>query len=400
MSLPFTGVRVLDLTTVIAGPYCAFQLALMGAEIIKVEVPDGGDLARRLGADPALNAIDMGASYLAQSAGKKSMTVNLKADAGKAIFKRLAATTDVVLENFRPGVMARLGLDYETLRAERSELIYCAISGFGQDGPYRDKPAYDQIVQGLSGAMSTTGDAESGPLRAGYPVCDTVAGMNAAFAIAAALFQRAREGGGQFIDVSMLDATLANMGWVTSNYLIAGQLPVLMGNDNFTASPSGSFRVQDGLINIAANQQSQFEALCRTLDRPELASDPRFADPEARLRHRGALKKELERALMRQPGSHWVEVLNQAGIPSGAVLTLEQAFALPPVRHRKSVHRMERVPGLSRAVDVFTAGYRLSGGAPRVGSPPPRLGQDTEEILASLGYSAEDIAGFRKAGAI
>ena len=409
MTLPFSGLRVIDLTTVIAGPYCTYQLALLGAEVIKVETPNGGDLARRLGADPALNALDMGASYLGMGAGKRSVTLNLKSGGGVEIFRRLTETADVLVENFRPGVMARLGLDYETLRAIRPGLIYCAITGFGQHGTYREKPAYDQIVQGLSGAMSATGDAASGPMRSGYPISDTVAGINAAFAIAAALTQRLRDeaggdGGaaveGQFIDVSMLDSVFSIMGWVTTNYLIAHQPPVPSGNDNFTASPSGSFRARDGLINIAANNPTQFKALCEALGLPELAADPRFAGPEERLQHREALTAELEKVLCQRDGNQWVERLNAAGVPSGPVLTLEQAMALPPVKERGSVRRIDSVPGLERPIDVFTAGFQLSGGAPQVGNPPPRLGADTEAVLSSLGYSEEEIAGFRDDGAI
>ena len=205
------GVRILDLTNVLAGPFCCYQLALLGADVIKVEVPGSGDLARQLGADPELNRRLMGASFLAQNAGKRSVTINLKSPAGKEVFHRLVATADVIVENFRPGVMDRLGLGYQPLRKIKANLIYCAISGFGRDGPLADNPAYDQIVQGLSGVMSVTGDKQSTPLRVGFPVADTIGGMTAAFAITAALFHRDRSGHGEFIDVSMLEATLITM---------------------------------------------------------------------------------------------------------------------------------------------------------------------------------------------
>jgi len=386
MSLPFAGYSVLDLTNVIAGPYCGYHLALMGAEVLKVENP-GGDLARRLGADPALNARNMGASFLALSAGKRSMTLNLKHAQGVEVFKKLVATADVVLENFRPGVMARLGLGYPVLRELRPGLIYCAITGFGQETSYRDKPAYDQIVQGLSGAMATTGTPESGPLRVGYPISDTVAGMNAAYGIAAALLTRERTGEGQLVDVSMLDSVLSIMGWANSNLLVAGQEPVLMGNDNYTASPSGSFRTADGLINIAANMPHQFETLCRALERLELIKDERFIDPEARLVNREALKGELERTLAGQPTGHWVDLLNEAGVPAGPVLTIGQAVDLPPVRERGTVREITDIPGLPGPVRVLTGGYQLSGGAPQMGPRPPELGEHTGEVLESLGYS-------------
>src|SRR5438132_6369857 len=269
--------RVLDLTNVLAGPFCCYQLAQLGADVIKVEVPQSGDLARQLGADAALNRANMGASFLAQNAGKRSITINLKSPRGQDVFRRLVATSDVVVENFRPGVMDRLGLGHGALKAVKNNIVYCAISGFGQDGPLKFNPAYDQIVQGLSGVMSVTGDAQSAPLRVGYPVADTMGGITAAFAIAAALFRRERSGEGELIDVSMLESTLVAMGWVVSNWLIAGVRPEPLGNENMTASPSGTFRTGAGLLNIAANQQVQFETLCRLIARPDLASDPRFA---------------------------------------------------------------------------------------------------------------------------
>ena len=296
------GLRVLDLTNVLAGPFCCYQLAQLGAEVIKVETPGTGDLARQLGADPELNRRLMGASFLAQNAGKRSITLNLKHAKGREAFTRLLKTADVVVENFRPGVMERLGLGYDALKAIKPNLVYCAISGFGQDGPLRLNPAYDQIVQGLSGVMSVTGDAQSAPLRVGYPVADTMGGITAAYAITAALFRRERTGEGEFIDVSMLESTLVAMGWQVSNWLIAGVRPQPLGNENMTASPSGTFRTGDGLLNIAANQQQQFETLCGLIGRKELASDPRFAGREDRKKHRAALSEEIEAALDVAPG--------------------------------------------------------------------------------------------------
>jgi len=265
MSGLLAGARVLDLTNVLAGPFCCYQLAQLGADVIKVEVPGTGDLARQLGADPELNRRGMGASFLAQNAGKRSITINLKSAKGQDVFRRLVASSDVLVENFRPGVMDRLGLGYGALKAVRNDIIYCAISGFGQDGPLKFNPAYDQIIQGLSGVMSVTGDKTSAPLRVGYPVADTMGGITAAFAIAAALFRRERSGEGEMIDVSMLESTLVAMGWAVSNWLIAGVKAEPMGNENMTASPSGAFHTGDGLLNIAANKQEQFETLCRLI---------------------------------------------------------------------------------------------------------------------------------------
>ena len=400
MSLPLKGVRVLDLTNVLAGPFCGYQLALMGAEVIKVEVPVSGDLARQLGADPALNKANMGASFLAQNAGKKSITVNLKAARGREVFRRLLKTADVLLENFRPGVMDRLGLGYAALKQDKPDLIYCAISGFGQDGPLRDNPAYDQIIQGLSGVMSVTGDAATAPLRVGYPVCDTIGGITAAFAVAAALHGRATRGEGQYIDVSMLEATVVTMGWQISNWLIAGVKPRPMGNENMTASPSGTFRTRDGLLNISANKQEQFEILCRLVGRPELSRDERFAERETRKRNRYLLRDELEKALAARGAAEWETVLNAEGVPAGRVLSVPEVLEHRQIRHRELLQTFDKVPGIDRAVGVVRGGFKLSGGKVGVDSPPPALGADTDAILKQLGFDEQGIAELREAKAI
>lgn len=393
------GLRVLDLTNVLAGPFCCHQLAHLGAEVIKVEVPGSGDLARQLGADAELNAKRMGVSFLAQNPGKRSITLNLKQAAGREAFLKLVATAEVVVENFRPGVMERLGVGFEVLKQTRPGLVYCAISGFGQDGPARDLPAYDQIIQGLSGVMSITGEAETAPYRVGYPVADTIGGLTAAFAIAGALARRDRSAA-TFIDVAMLEATLATMGWVVSNYLIAGREPAPLGNENFTASPSGTFRTGEGLLNIAANKQEQFEAVCRVLDRPELAGDPRFAERQGRLDHRAALKAELEEALATKSAAAWEQELNAAGVPAGRVLTVPEALAHPQVRDRGMIGTFEQVPGVGRDIRVLRTGFKVDGAAPRVEAPPPELGQDTEALLEELGYSRDDIARLARERAI
>lgn len=400
MPAPLDGVRVLDLTNVLAGPLCAFQLALMGAEVIKVEAPGGGDLARQLGADPMLNRALMGASFLAQNAGKRSVTINLKHPTGCRVFERLVASADALVENFRPGVMVRLGLEYEHLSALNPSLVYCAISGFGQDGPLSANPAYDQIIQGLAGVMSVTGDEETGPLRVGFPICDTLGGLTAAFAVASALLQRQQTGRGVLIDVSMLEATLTAMGWVVSNYLIAGEIPTRMGNENFTASPSGTFRTGSGLLNIAANRQEQFESLCRLVGRPDLLEDPRFARREDRLRHREALTAQIEQALAVRSAAEWEPLLNRGGVPAGLVLSVPEVLSHPQIVERGLVQRFDNVPGAGRDIEVATAGFRLSGERPRATAPPPRLGEHTDEVLRSLGFDDREIEGFRREGAI
>src|SRR4051794_20142537 len=384
------GLRVLDLTNVLAGPFCCYQLAQLGAEVIKIETPGTGDLARQLGADPELNRRLMGASFLAQNAGKRSITLNLKNDKARDAFTRLVKTSDVVVENFRPGVMDRLELGYDRLKAIKPDLIYCAISGFGQDGPLRLNPAYDQIIQGLSGVMSVTGDAQSAPLRVGYPVADTMGGITAAYAISAALFRRERTGEGEFIDVSMLESTLVAMGWVVSNWLIAGVRPQALGNENMTASPSGTFRTGEGLLNIAANQQQQFETLCKLIGRPELASDPHFAGREDRKRHRYELNREIELALTARSAAEWSGLMNDSGVPAGEVLDVPSVLEHPQVVERGLLHTFKDVPNVDD-VRVVRSGFRLKSGDPRPASPPPALGADTARLLAELGYSEGEV---------
>ncbi|MBN1957822.1 MAG: CoA transferase [Desulfuromonadales bacterium] len=393
---PLKKYRVVDLTNVLSGPFCGYLLANMGAQVIKVEVPESGDLARQLGADAELNKRKMGASFLAQNAGKKSLTINLKSPQGRELFQKLITTADVLIENFRPGVMTRLGLGFDDLKLVNSELIYCAISGFGATGPLRYKPAYDQIIQGLSGVMSITGDASTAPLRVGYPVADTVGGLSAAFAIASVL--AGRNGANPeavYIDVSMLASIMSTMGWVVSNYLIAGQIPQAMGNDNFTASPSGTFHTGNGPLNIAANKQEQFEKLCDIVGLPELKTDQRFVDRQARLQNRQELKDLLDNALQAKPADVWEEQLSAAGVPAGRVLSLPEALNHPHLRSRGMIGHFDSVPAVGE-IDVFRPGFKLNGLSPQVDIPPPSLGQHTEEILTELGLSAAEINKLRE----
>ncbi|MDW7759342.1 MAG: CaiB/BaiF CoA-transferase family protein [Acidobacteriota bacterium] len=392
------GIRVLDLTNVLAGPFATLHLAWLGAEVIKIENPVDGDLARKLGCVPEYNRKLMGTSFLAQNANKKSLTLNLKNPEAKEIFRKLTATADVLVENFRPDVMNRLGLGYDALAALNPRLIYCAISGFGADGPDAHKPAYDQIIQGLSGVMAVNGDRRLNPLRAGFPLCDTVGGLNAAFAVMAALYHRERTGEGQFIDVALLDSIMPLMGWVAANLLIGGQPPQLLGNDNFTAAPSGTFRTRNGFINIAANKQEQWEDLADILGLSGLKDDSRFKERDTRKARRDELTPLLEARLAEKDTDEWVEILNARGIPSGAILTLEDALSSPQVEHRKTLASVS-VEGIGE-VKLFNMTAKFGKTPAGVGTPPPHLSEHTATILKELGFDDGEIARLRDRGIV
>lgn len=387
---PLSGVRVLDLTNVLAGPYCCYQLGLMGAEVIKVERPGSGDLARELGADPDRNKAGMGISFLAQNAGKKSVTLDMKAPQGKALMKRLVRTADVVVENFRPGVMDRLGLGYEDLRKENNALIYCAISGFGQTGPRKNDPAYDQIVQGMSGVMSITGTPEAAPNRVGYPLADTMGGITAAYAIAAALNASPR---GAFLDISMNEAVLSSMGWVVSNHLVGGVEPAAHGNENTTSAPSGTFQTADKPINIAANRDEQWETLALHLSRHDLLNAPEYATREDRKRNRHALRAALEETLKTRPAGDWVQELNAKGVPAGPVFSVPEALTDAQVAGRGLIGALTTDEG---QVKLAGSPVMMDGARPHPQSAPPRLGADNMSVWTELGLSKDEIKALQE----
>lgn len=390
---PLQGFTVLDLTNVLAGPFCCFQLGLLGARIIKIESPDG-DLARHLGSDPALNQRAMGVSFLAQNAGKESITLNLKHPDGVRVFKQLVESADAIVENFRPGVMSRLGLDFDTLKTINPTLIYCAISGFGQSGPLSAQPAYDQIVQGLSGVMQITGTPDQG-YRVGYPVADTIGGLTAAMAISAALHRKEA----QFIDVSMLESLMTTMGWVVSNWLIAGTTPHAYGNENPTSAPSGTFQTGAGALNIAANQDAQWERLCQVIGTPQLLHDPRFATRELRKQHRAELSTELEQVLQSHSAAHWAKQLSQAGVPAAVVLSVEEALELDQLKQRHFLQHFSDVAELQE-ISLVTSGFLINNTRPTAVQPPDTLGAHTQSILRSLGYEDATIDALYEKGAL
>ncbi|MFI6875673.1 CaiB/BaiF CoA transferase family protein [Streptomyces sp. NPDC050400] len=392
---PLNGIRVLDLTNVLAGPYCSYQLMLLGAEVVKIERPGQGDLARNLGPDAALNRDRIGASFLAQNAGKKSVELDLKDSADRSVFEDLLAGADVLLENFRAGVLARMGFGPERLADLNDRLVYCSISGFGHTGPMSDAPAYDQIVQGLTGMMSVTGTTDTAPQRIGFPVCDTTGGLMAALAITSALLHRERTGQGVRLDVSMLEASMSTMGWAVSNYLVSGVPPQPLGDQNPTAAPSGTFQTLDGPLNIAANQQRQFETLCRLVGAPQLAADPRFAQRENRKTHREELNAALNAALSLRPAADWERDLNAAGVPAARVLTVPQALEQPQLEHRGFVSALPHPGRPDLALHVVGNGVLFDGEAFVPPSPPPLLGQHNDERteLARTWAAAADVEG-------
>ena len=394
---PLKGKTILDLTNVLAGPFCTYQLVNLGAEVIKVETPLKGDLARNLGADPDLNKKGMGISFLAQNSGKQSVTLNLKSEKGKNLFKKLVKKSDAVVENFRPLVMSRLELDYETLKQENPNLIYCAITGFGQDGPLSQNPAYDQIVQGLSGVMTITGDAENNPFRVGYPIADTIGGLTAAMAVSAALNNPK---GGSFIDVSMLEATLVTMGWVISNYLIGGIVPKAQGNENFTSAPSGTFQAKDGLLNIAANKDEQWELLAKHLDRKDLISHPDFSNREVRKKNRLRLKAELETVLTTRSVEEWIKELNQIGVPAGPVLSIPEALNHPQITDRGLIANLNNISNVEDNIEILKTAAIFNGQHLDVENNPPALGADNEKIYSDIGLNEDEINNLKKEGVI
>jgi formyl-CoA transferase len=394
---PLKGKRILDLTNVLAGPFCTYQLVNLGAEVIKLETPLKGDLARNLGADAKLNSSGMGISFLAQNSGKKSITLNLKSKKGKSLFKKLAGECDALVENFRPGVMKRLGLDYKKLKTENPDLIYCAITGFGQDGPLAKNPAYDQIVQGLSGVMTITGESENNPYRVGYPISDTIGGLTAAMAVSAALNNPK---GGNFIDVSMLEATLVTMGWVISNYLIGGVIPKAQGNENFTSAPSGTFQTKDGLLNIAANKDEQWELLANHLGRNDLINNPDFSNRESRKKNRLRLKAELETVLTTKSSSEWTQELNKISVPAGPVLSIPEILNHKQIRDRGLLAQLENIPGLEKDIEVLKTAVLFDGEHLNLESNPPSLGADNIKIYSELGFNENEINKLKEEGVI
>lgn len=399
MTRPFEGVKILDFTQVLAGPYGTFQLATMGADVVKVERREGEDLRtldmRRTPVSSKLRDQGLMPRWQAINAGKRSLTLDLQKPEAVEIVKRLAADADVVAENFRPGVMDRLGIGYAALSAINPRLIYCAISAFGQTGPERLGAGYDGKVQAMSGLMAMTGHAATGPTRAGFAVCDVIAGQTAAFAIASALFQRGQSGKGQMIDVSMLEAALAFMSSEIADYTLTDVKPQLNGNRAVSLVPTADlFQTGDGYILLAVNFERQVIALMRALGRADVLDDPRFSDELARRENEQALRAIIEEALAVRSAREWEKVLNDAGAPCASIWGLEEVIDHPQIVARQALHQVETPIGPRRMAGL---GFKLAHGEGRIDRSAPRLGEHTEEVLARAGYSADEIARLRGA---
>jgi len=395
---PLAGVRVLECASVIAGPYSAYVLALLGAEVIKIERPGQGDWMRVQGGDAELAAAGMGAAFLSCNAGKRSVTLNLKDPQGVRIARELAGRSDVFIENWRPGTAERLGLGFAAVSAANPRIVYCSISGFGQDGPMAPRAAYDHIIQAVSGIMSVTGTPETAPSRTGPPLVDYLTGLWAAVAVMAALRERDRTGQAQRADVGMLDCAVAAMGSIVSAHVNGGIAAGPIGNAAASGAPSsGLFATRTSMLTLVANTEDQFVKLCRTLGRPDLATDDRFREPEARRRNQDALRGIIGACLMQRPAIDWEHDLAAVGVPAGAVRTVPELLAEPQVAAR-DMFRQVTLPDGQRAAWLPAAGFNLDGRKIGPDGPPPDLGADNDTVLESLGYDRARRDELRRGG--
>ena len=386
---PLHGIKVIDLTRVLAGPFCTMTLADLGAEIIKIEKPGTGDDSRAFG--PHLHGES--AYFMSINRGKKSLTLDLKAEKGREIFLKLVKDADVVVENFKPGVMKKLGLDYAALKKINPKLIYCASSGFGQTGPYSSRPAYDLIIQGMGGLMSITGPDASQPTKVGSSIADIFAGVFSAIGILSALYNRTHTGKGQMVDVAMLDCMVAILENAIARFTGSGIDPVPIGNRHPSIAPFTSVRTADGYINIACGNDALWLKLCEIIERPDLATDKRYESNRSRCDHMPDLLPQLNEAMQGQPSSYWLKKLEEGHVPAGPINTISQVLSDPQVLARNML--LELVHPVAGMVKVPGSPGKLSDTPAEVKAPAPVLGQHNDEILASLGYSSQQIEGFR-----
>jgi crotonobetainyl-CoA:carnitine CoA-transferase CaiB-like acyl-CoA transferase len=392
MTRPFEGVRILDFTQVLAGPYASYQLALLGADVIKVERRGGEDM-RRTPLSREWADRNMAPPFIAVNGNKKSLTLDLQKPAAREIVRKLAADADIVMENFRAGVMDRLGLGYQALSAINPRLIYCAISGFGQTGPSSNEAGYDGKIQAMSGIMAITGHAEMGPTRAGFAVCDILSGATGAFALASALYQRTRTGKGQFVDVSMLEASLAYLTTQVADYTVAGHKQQQAGNQAVSRKVTANlFRAKDSYLLLAVNDEKQYRALMTTIGRSDTLADPRFADWFSRKAHETDLRAVIETALAEQDSKTWERRLNDAGAPCASIWKIEEIIDHPQIAARGVLQTVDSPYGPLR---LMGSGFQMAHGGGRLDTLAPAAGADTDAVLTSLGYDAAAIAALR-----
>lgn len=395
MTLPLEGIKILDLSRILTGPYCTMMLADMGAEVIKVEVPGTGDDTRQWG-PPFVNGES--AYFLSINRNKKSITLNLKSLHGKEILHRLVKQSDVLVENFRPGTMEKLGIGYDKLKEINPRLIYCSISGFGQDGPSRDKPGYDVLAQAMGGLMSCTGEPGGPPVKAGFAIADIGAGMWAAFGILAALMAREKTGLGQAVDTSLLEAQVSWHTYMAGNFFASGKNPRKLGSAHPNIVPYQAFSGKDQYFIVAVGNDSLWQKFCQVTGLEHLASDSRFATNPKRVENRDELVGIIQERLLTRSAAEWVEALESAGIPAGPINNFDQVYKDPQVLYRKMMVEAEHlVAGNIRMTGIPV---KLSETPGQIRTVPPLLGQNTDEVLLSLGYSSEQIVGFRSSGTL
>ena len=393
MSKPFTGVRILDFTRYLAGPYGTYQLALLGADVIKIEARDGDETRHQLVASEWAER-KMPPGFLAVNGNKRSLTLDLRKPEAVEVVKKLVRVSDVVWENFRPGVMAKLGLGYETLAEINPKLIYCAVSGFGHTGPERTTAAFDGKLQAMSGIMSITGEPAGGPMRAGFAICDTIGGITAALAVSSALYQRTHTGRGQFVDVAMLDAALAFLPGPVSEYTVAGIEQKQIGNGSVSRKPTANrFQAKNSYLVLAVLTEPQFQRLMQTIGRPEALDDPRFKDWAARTANLPALREVIESALVSDDAKTWEERLTKADVPCSSIWKIDEIVKHPQLASRDVLQTVDSKFG---PMTLVGAGFRLAHGSPGIDRPPPTLGEHTDEVLAEAGYTASDIERMRR----
>ena len=398
MDRAFAHVRVLDFTRVLAGPFASFQLALQGADVIKVEAP-GGEDTRNISRSREWSERKMAPIWMSVNGGKRSITLDLQKPEAIAIVKKLAAEADVVVENFRPGVMERLGIGWPQLSAINPKLIYTAMSGFGQDGPERGTPSYDGMIQAMSGLMSMTGTVETGPLRAGFAAADMITGINGAYAMATALFQRTHTGRGQFVDVAMLDSMMGLLAQQFAEYTTTGDVAGRVGNLSPSRKPTADlFRGRDGFLLFAVLTEKQYRILFTTLEREEVFDDPRFADWFARMENAAAMKAVIEEALQTDSAMAWEAKLKAADIPCARVWGVDEILTHPQLAHRDIIQTVQSEFGPLRLTGP--AFKMMQGGTGRLDRPPPRVGQHTDEVLREAGFDGDEIAALRASGAL